>query len=88
MSWASSVGGALEDGDGGHIGYRLGGGDVGVSHLARLDVKQVEGADHGASQPHGQGVHRVEAGGERLGRKGQRPLTVARSWFTTGWPVR
>jgi hypothetical protein len=38
-------------------------------NLPRLDVKQVEGADHGASQSHGQGVHRVEAGGERFGRE-------------------
>ena len=37
--------------------------------ISRLYVKQVEGADHGASQSHGQGVHRVEAGGERFGRE-------------------
>ena len=39
------------------------------SHLARVGVEQVEGADDGAAQPHGQRVHRMEPGGERLGRE-------------------
>ena len=60
-------GAVLEDGDGGDVGERLGGVDVGSPHLARLDVEQVEGADDRAAQAHRQRVHRVEAGGERLG---------------------
>ena len=83
-------GAVLEDGDGGDVGEGLGGVDVGLSHLARLGVEQVEGADDGAPQPHGQGVHRVEAGGERLGARtgasGRRPRPGPGS--TTGWPVR
>ena len=62
-------GAVLEDGDGGDVGERLGGVEVGWSHLAGLDVEQVEGADDGAAQPHRQRVHRVEAGGERLGAR-------------------
>ena len=60
-------GAVLEDGDGGDVGERLGGLDVGLSHLPGLDVEQVEGTDDRAAQPHRQRVDRVEAGGERFG---------------------
>jgi hypothetical protein len=44
------VGGAvLQDGDGGDVGHGLGGVDVGLAHVAGVDVEQVEGAEHGAS---------------------------------------
>jgi hypothetical protein len=60
-------GAVLEDGDGGDVGERLGGLDVRLSHRPRLDVKQVEGTEDSAAQPHGQRVYGVEAGGERFG---------------------
>ena len=70
-------GAVLEDGDGGHVGQGLRGVDVLLSHLPRVGVEEVEGPDDRAPQAHGQGVHRVEAGGERL-RREQRPPTVDR----------
>ncbi len=51
----------LQDGDGGHIGEGLGGVDIGLSHLGRLQVEEVEGADDGAAQSQGQGVHGMKA---------------------------
>jgi len=41
--------------------------DVRLHHRAGAHLEQVEGADDLAAQPHGQRVHRTEAGTERLG---------------------
>ena len=67
----------VQDGDGGDVGQGLGRVHVGLAHLARVDAEQVEGADDGAPQPHRQGVHRVEPGGEGFGRE-PGPATVDR----------
>ena len=63
--------------DGGDVGQRLGGGDVGLVHLCRLGVEQVEGADHVAAQSHRKGVHGVKPSSMRLGGEA-RPATVRR----------
>ena len=59
-------GAVLEDGDGSDVGQGLGRLDVGATHISRLDVEQVEGADDRAPQPHGQGMDGVETGGKGL----------------------
>ncbi len=59
----------LQDRDGRDVGEGLGGVDVGLPHLTRLEMEQVEGADDRAPQPHRQGMDGVEASGERLRRE-------------------
>ncbi len=67
-------GAVLEDGDGGHIGQGLGGFDVRPTHLAWLDLEQVERPDDRAPPAQGQRLDRTEAGGQRLGGE-QGPTT-------------
>ena len=59
-------GAVLEDGNSRDVSQGLGRLDVVFSHLARVEVEQVEGADDGATQAHGKRVYRADPGGERL----------------------
>ena len=78
----------LQDGDGGHVGERLAGEHVDRVHRSLVGPEQVDGADDLAAQAEREGVHRAESGLEGDGAKlGQRPLTTARSWLTTGSPA-
>jgi hypothetical protein len=56
----------LKDGDCGDISEGLGALHVHPSHFVRVAAEQVEGTYDGAPQPHGQGLDRAKAGGERL----------------------
>jgi hypothetical protein len=55
MIWASAA--VLKHGDGRDVRHGLRRCDVRGPHHARIDVEQVESADHGTTQSHRQCVH-------------------------------
>ena len=83
-------GAVLEDGDGGDVGERLGGGDVGLapsrpgSTWNRLRAPMTVPRRRIGSAC----TEWNPAASASAAKRGQRPSTAARSWFTTGWPVR
>jgi hypothetical protein len=60
-------GAVLKHGDGRDVRHGLRRCDVHGPHHARIDVEQVESADHGTTQSHRQCVHRREARGQGFG---------------------
>ena len=69
-------GAVLENGDGGHVGQRLGGTNVGVSQLAGLDMEQVEAPiteERSRSAGRGPIATRRPALRVRIGASGHRP---------------
>ena len=58
---------ALEEGDGGHVGQGLSGGEIRRAERRRLRAEQVQGAQDLAAQAERKGVGRAESGAQGEG---------------------